>query len=110
MSVSTMIARSGQFATIKRSTTGKDTMGGKVASWAVVEALIPAWSQPASSNTIIEYQARGLTITNSVYIEGGIEVLEKDRIEFGPEIHTVEGVEDQAGIDRCIKVVTRLEK
>lgn len=110
MSVATMLARSGHVITIKRSTTGKDTMGGKVAAWAVVEALIPAWVQPASSETVMRYERRGLTITNAVYIGGGVEVLEKDRVEFGTEIHTVIGVEDQAGLDRCIAIITRLEK
>jgi len=95
-----MIARSGQKATIQRASSVREPGGARRTTWADLLVDISVWVQDASSQVRIAYAARELQVSKSVYYYDETAILEGDRVLYDGAYYVVRGWLNMAGLNR----------
>lgn len=99
MSISGMIAANGVTITLQRATVTQGGMGQQAQTWADVSTPT-GWIQPAAADTIARYGARNMVVTHTAYFSADPAIQLGDRLVVGSTTYKVDGLRDQAGMER----------
>lgn len=107
MSIAGMIRRAGHSVALQRAVVTEDVIGGRNNAFETIAANIAVWLQPSSASVSATYEQRGITVTHRCYIASDIEAKAGDRLLWGTRHLVIEGVQNQAGMNRLWRLDVR---
>ena len=99
MSIPGMIAANSVALTHRRATVTRGSMAQQVQT-PVDVATLTGWVQPASADTLARYGARNMLVTHTAYFSADPSLQLGDLLVVGSTTYKVDGVRNQAGMDR----------
>ena len=108
MPLNTILERNQKCDFLKSTRTLSNTGATTVSFPTALKLNVPCWKQGASSRLRTEYASRKLEITEVIYTAENPGVSEGDCIRIGLSRYLIQGVKNEAGLEKLFRFDVRI--